>query len=147
MTTTIREQIVAAVLAALNAEAKPEGVPACERVSYLAASSSNTPRMMMYPVRESVARHNNGPAARRELTVRIDCRAAALAGEGADTLVEGMVAWATKALAGNRLGGLANDVSEVAIDWSFEASEYLLVEASVEYSISYQTHVSDQSRR
>jgi hypothetical protein len=147
MTLTVREQIVQAVLAALNGPGKPESVPACERVSYTAASSGNVPRMMLYPVKETVERVNRGPLVKRELTVRVDCRAAALAAEHADALANDMVAWATKALAGSRLGGLAHDVAEIAVDWSFEPSEYLLVEVSLEFAITYQTQVSDQTQR
>ena len=147
MMLTLREQLIRAVLARLNGTDKPADVPLTERVSYTAASSANVPRMLLYPVREAVQRHERSPVCRRELTIRIDCRAAALAHEDADALANSMVAWATAALAGQRFGGLAHDTTEVAIDWSFEPADYLLVEASLEFAISYQTQLNDQTQR
>jgi len=147
MTLTVREQVVQAVMAALNSDSRPADVPPCERVSFSAATSGNVPKMMLYPVKEAVTRINRGPLAQRTLTVRIDCRAASLAAESADALANSMVAWATQALSGSRLGGLAHDVAEVAVDWSFEPAEYLLVEVSLEFAITYQTQVQDQTQR
>lgn len=146
--TTIREQIVQAAMSALNGPDKPAHVPACERVRAVGLNSTALPVMLMYPLKESVERANP-TVVKRTFTFRVDCRAAALVADSlpADALVNDMLSWATKALAGNRMGGLAHDVDESNVTWSIETADMTYVEATIDFDVSYHTLRSDQERR
>lgn len=148
MTTTIREQIMQAAIAALNGPERPAGVPEATRAHAAAANATQLPKIAITPVNESVERIGLSSAIKRTLTLRVECQAAGQVGsdEPADALLDAITAWCTKALAFNRLGGLANNVEEVGIDWATNLADYAYCAAVIDYQVTYQTYANDQTR-
>lgn len=145
--TTKREQIMRAVVSALNDASRPAGVPAATRANAVAVASGQLPKVAVVPVRETVQRVNNGQIVQRSLTLRVECQAAGLVGseEAADALLDNIVAWCTQALAGNRLGGLALSTEEAGTDWAVEVQDYAYCAAVVDFVINYETAQKDQA--
>lgn len=145
---SIREQIIQAAVSALNAD-RPAGVPECTRVSALAVASKALPRFSVYPVKEETQRINRGAICRRTFTLRVECQAAALVmgPEPVDALVDVMLEHATRTLAGNELGGLANSVEEAGTEWEIVAADMLVCGAVIDFVIEYQTLHNDQSQQ
>lgn len=145
---TVREQIINAAMAAMNAD-RPAGVPECTRVSALSFTTKALPKFSLYPVKEEVQRINRGAICRRTFTLRIECQAGAmmLGPEPVDAMVDSMLAHATSTLAGNELGGLVNSIEEVAVEWDFAASDTVVVGAIIDFVVDYQTLHNDQTRQ
>lgn len=144
---SVREQIMRAVVDALNATEKPADVPVCERVRALGATQPQLPLVVVYPLNESSERPGNGPIVRRYLTVRVHCKAAGtVSGDPVDALADAMLTWCQRALAGSRLGGLVHDISEAGTEWALEVADLAYLDATADYTISYQTLVNDGTR-
>lgn len=146
--TTRREHVMQAVIAALNADAKPAGVPVATRANAVAAASGQLPKVAVVPLRETTERINRGAIVRRTLTLRVECQAAGIVGseQAADALLDDIVAWTTQALAGNTLDGLLLTLDETAIDWAVEVSDYAYCAAVVDFEATYETRHNDQTR-
>lgn len=145
---SIREQIIAAVCIALNDPARPADVPEVQRLRTIALTSEQLPAVVLYPVSESVERVNKGPMAKRTLMLRIECKDADLVdGAPVDTKLDAVVAWCTKALAGSRLNGLANEVIEQNATWVVDLKDYVYCTVAIDYAITYTVHTDDQTRR
>lgn len=145
---SIREQIMQAVVAAINQDGKPDSVPTCMRANMIGSNPEQLPRMSVYPAKEEVARVNRGAIVRRVLILRVECHAIGLVGEdAADAMVDSMLAWTTKCLAGNNLGGLVNSIEETALEWAMEPQDYAYCAAVQDFAIEYQTIFNDPTRR
>lgn len=145
--TTRREQIMQAVIAALNDAAKPAGVPTATRANAVAAGAGQLPKLAVVPVREDVEGARGPGIVRRTLTIRVEAQAAGIVGseQAADALLDPIVAWCTQALAGNRLGGLVLTIEETSIDWAVEINDYAYCAAIVDFSATYETRRDDQT--
>lgn len=146
--TTRRELIMQAVVAALTADSKPDGVPVATRANAAAASSAQLPKMAVVPIKETTERINRGLAVRRTLTLRVECQAVGIVGseQAADALLDDLVAWTTQALAGNTLAGLVLSLEETGIDWAVEVQDYAYCAAVVDFEAVYETAHNDQTR-
>jgi len=116
---TIRDQIVAAVFAALNGPDKPAGINV-RRFSLTRIEPDQMPMIEVYPHKD-VAIETKPMAVRRTLTVGFDVYAA---GELVDQEIDPALAWITSALqaAPRSLGGLATDIREGQAEWDGEAA-------------------------
>lgn len=137
---TVREQILDAVVTALNAGA-PAGFPVATRTNPDPYEPGALPAVTVFPTDESVSDvgasgHRRGPVTNRRLTFRVECRAI---GEPPETALDPMIAWVVKALAGSTMGGLAHDVQEQRTEWVVEAAEEVYGLASVEFAVDYRT--------
>lgn len=141
-----RERILQAVMAAVNTD-RPAGVPELVRSRIVGISADEHPCQMLYPVKEDVERV--GSQARRTFTFRVECIASDLVGAGVplDALLNDMLAWLTQALAGSKLGGLAQDTQELGTEWQLEAGEVAVAQAVVDFAVRYTTPINDQVSR
>lgn len=124
----------------------PGGVPQAARSRTKPYEAASLPAVSVYPLREAAERvgGKTGPIIKRRLTIRIECRAV---GEPADQVIDPMVAWVTKALAGNTLNNLAHDIEETGTEWEVELADKAYGLASIDFSILYQTKTTDQEAK
>lgn len=146
---SIREQVLVAVMAALNGGGKPAGVPAAERTRVIALEVSQLPSIVLVPRRESVDVQGGrlGPLVQRRLSVELEHRAAGGAGVPADQAADALLSWPVKALCGNTLGGLAIEIRESGTEWQYADGEAPFVLATQTFEVAYTTRVADAEQR
>lgn len=136
-------QIADAVLAALNAAAKPAGVPVARLWSGIQVESVDLPHRYLGWVDESVERAGNpfSPLVRRRITFVIQDLVAGT-GRGGQTpqqIAEAFRAWSVAALATNTYGVLAIDTVEQKTSWDFEQGDEPFVRMTHEFEVTYTT--------
>lgn len=140
---TRREQILAAVVTALNGAGKPGGVPTAARTRTADLTPANLPASTVYPVKEE-AEKANSVALNRHLLVRIEHVGLASTGVTSDQAVDPLCSWAGKALGGSRLGGLALDCIEHETTFVYEQTPSgAACRASQDFRIKYATAVNN----
>lgn len=148
--TTIREQILAAMLAALN-DAPPAGIPAAVRSGLHPVDNSELlPSIILRPMREEVQpvdgnRYNY--MVQRQMTVRIEVRGA---GDPVDQALDPMLVWVSQKLSGNLYPdgngrNLANDTVEASTEWEYSDMDAQMAMAMVDFTIWYNTARTDAS--
>lgn len=140
---SIRDQILDAVVAALNT-ATPAGVPQAARHRLTPYELANLPAIDVAPIEEQaegIGPRLNPSAVKRTLRFKVRCWAR---GDAPEVAADAMVSWATKVLAGNRLGGLAHGIEEVGTSWTDDVSNDVFGVAEVEFIAQYQTKAADQ---
>lgn len=145
---TIRNQILEAQLSALNT-GTPAGVPQADRELIDDLPQATLLAISIGEAKEVIERKGGprGPSVIRNLVTAVDCWArgttAVPAGKALDPLLE----WVTKALGGNRLGGLIDTEEELEIQWDRERKESRLAHATVFVVARYLTKVDDATVR
>ncbi len=140
---TIRNQILSAIVTALDGAGKPTGLTV-SRFGLAAVETAALPYMAVRCAAEksSAIDGRDGSAMERHLLVDIECRAS---GESPDEAVEPLIGWVTTALQGDRsLGGLATDLEEEGIEWSAEDAMEDLGLAVVRVRVDYDTDRNNQ---
>lgn len=141
---TIREQIVAAMVAALNT-GTPGGVPVTERTRRIAVpETAALSSIVLRPVR-TIPEEVGSPGSPKSLvrmTVAIEMLIAGSATDRPDKLVDPIYEWVIKALVGNNLGGLCHTITEgeSAFDYA-DAGEYPNVMLTTEMIVPF-SHVA-----
>ena len=145
---SVREQVLTAVMAALNT-GRPSGVPAAERTRVIALEAGQLPSSVLVPRRESVEQRGGrfGPLVERRLTVEIEHRAFGGSGVAVDQAADALLSWPVKALCGNTLGGLAAEIRESGTEWQYAEGEKPFVLAVQSFEIAYTTRVADAEQR
>ncbi len=132
------------MLAALNDDpGRPSGVPDVQqRLGPFATGALPASRLVTGP-RESVEQRvvggRRGPVVVRTCQFVVEHYAA-----GGDDNLEPLLAWATKALVANRLGGLALYVDELEVQWADAASDQDYRRVAQVFGVQYATLVADQ---
>lgn len=149
---TIREEIVAAAVAALGTGA-PTGVPTPVRTRLDSPSPEQLPALTVYQASETVepmreprsGRPVRGPVVRRALQLNVEVITKASPTDEPDKAADPILAWATKALAAaGTFGGLANDLAdELGIKFEYEQGETAFCRASMAFRIHYQSRADD----
>jgi hypothetical protein len=144
---TIRSQIVAAAVEALQDEEAPDGLEVNTRTGAPTASDSlpltrvgrqgervTAPAgKLRYPVRD------------RLLVLQLDHWAK---GDDAEEALETQLAWGTKAIQNDpTLGGLVIEVEEIETEWDMSVADDGLARASQRFSVRYTTKTSDQEQQ
>lgn len=142
---TIREQILAAAVAALNSGA-PAGVPQCVRTQMLNTEQAQLPAMTLFPYREEVQNDKTGrwgPVVTRTMYMRV-----VIYGQGqiADQSCDAILAWVTQTLSGQQFGGLANDTREHESAWQYNETNFAVAAVAVDFLVDYQTLRTDQTK-
>lgn len=139
---TIRDQILDAVVVALNTGA-PSGIPVARRRRFSSIEADSLPVVDVAPLIEPLSRvgGQSGPIVKRKLgfVVRVWT-----AGDAPEIAADPIAAWVSKALAGNRLGGLAHDIEEIGAKWMGNPMDSLYGLTEIEFSAQYQTKTADQ---
>lgn len=140
---TIREHIAAAMLGLLNT-GTPSGVPAATRSRLEQYEASRLPAICLYPTSEDVEMMAGGPFApvvKRTMIFRVECRAI---GDPADTALDPLLSWVTKALCGKTISGYGHYCHELDTQWDFAAADKDYGLAAVRLSVQYSTKTDDQ---
>lgn len=136
---SVRERIVDAVVAALNAPGKPAGLTV-HRSRTRPIDKDRLPAMVVYLATEDVGDHA-AIAVMRTLRIRVECR---VTGDPPDTVLDEHVTWAVKALkADEKLGGLAVRINEVRTVWDAAERDKVYAAAATEFEIEYATAYND----
>lgn len=133
---SVREQLVVAAVAALNA-----GVPPCafERTRSVALVDADLPRGVVYPVRDP--KENpflEGLVTRSRLTLLVELRALGSAVARPDQAVDPLYVWAVSKLVGNKFGGLALKTTEGDNTFQYDQGDRPLCLLTVEFLVEYQ---------
>lgn len=139
------EQILQAIVNALEGEGKPSG-STVNRSRRQAVNPDELPMFSVYPLREDKKRateNRRSPILDRRLLFRVRCRA-----QGQDEALDPLRQWAVAALATDlSLGGLALEVLEEEEEWAAaDASDADYSVAEMSFSVRYQTARGDLTK-
>ena len=145
------QAVADAVLAAHNT-GRPAGVPALAEWSGIAVEADALPIGTLVWGDESTKRvgGSEGPLANRTIRMRVEYLTRALTGPpavSAQRAAEPLRAWVVKALAGNRLGGLAVDLAEVGTSRKLEQAEVPFARTVIEFDLVYTSTYNDLERQ
>lgn len=139
---SIRDNVLTAVVTALNTD-RPGNVPAARRRRFSAMETASLPVIDVAPVKEHVAPVGGraGPLVKRslEFVVRVWT-----SGDAPEIKADVAAAWATKALANNRLGGLVHDIEEMGTEWQARPMDSVFGATEIHFLAQYQTKTTDQ---
>lgn len=146
---SIREQILAAIVAALNV-APPVGVPVAIRARLDAPTASQLPAITVYPFAKSTRRPHGrtSPILDRKLVVCVEILSASSPTQTADQGLDPSYTHVANTLNGSRLGNLASDVIESEEMAPFEygqSTDASFCRDPVLFDVSYTTRASDAS--
>jgi hypothetical protein len=137
---TIRSQIIAAALTALNTS-RPMGVPEFEETRTTSVGENENANVFagfreLPPAREGGV---DGPLLTRKLALLFECQGVATASLKPLDVVEPSLAWLSKVLTGNLFGGLATDTEEGETTAPIFAAANPVCRASAIYVVTYTT--------
>ena len=142
--TSIREQLLQAVLAALKPVAESLGAT-LHRSPAAAITRDQSPALVVFPESESVAERINDRVS-RELTLRVTALARVVPPEEPQSLLDQLVATAHGALMRDvNFGGLALGLKEIESEWDVEDADALAAVIHARYCLTYRTLASDLS--
>jgi len=152
MSSSIREQIMLAVMAHLATVDRPADMPAPVRTRLVSPNSDQLPVLTVYQGREVVSpmhtpregRASRGAIVQRALEVKIEAVVKA-SGDGSDAAADPLLVWAATAMAGGgTLGGLANDPpDEAETSFSYEQGAFAFIRATMTFLYEYPTLIGD----
>lgn len=145
------QAVADAILTAHNT-GRPAGVPALAEWSGIGVEADDLPTAALLWGDEAVKRvgGSEGPLANRTIRMRVEYLTRNLAGPpavSAQRAAEPLRAWCVKALAGNRLGGLAVSLDEVGTLRKVEQAEVPFARTLVEFDLVYTSTYNDLERR
>lgn len=151
---SIREQILVAIVAALNSPAPPTGVPAAEIGRVRGIPPATLPALLVYPGIEAVepAGSRTSPLMKRRLIVLLEVYAAATPSLAAHQVADPILVHITKRLARQVLMNgavrLTNDVNEGQTGpWKWDQGQSPYVRVPVQLVVEYSTRATDQELR
>lgn len=154
---TIREQIVAAAVAALGGAGKPAGVPSPVRTRVDSPETGQLPALTVYPageeckpmLREMPGRQRamRGPIVNRSLILCVEALTKSGASATPDQTADPVLSWASEALAlwaeTVAFKALAISCDELGTKFSYEQHETSLCRATLSFAIEFQTKTTD----
>ena len=141
--TSIREQIIAAAITALQATGKPAGLNVFrERTRPIEIDS--LPSIMVYaeddPPKPFDGQTYRSPFVVRVLLLRLELRAACAANVAPDTALDPLIVWAIQAIMANeQFGSLANGVEEIRTAWNSREGDTPVAAATIHFTVRYRT--------
>ena len=154
MPTSIREQIIVALVAALNAGVGTSGITGLtihrERTRPIEIDS--LPAVMVYAdddVPKTLAQQvYAAPLTERQLTLALECRAQGSSGVSPDAALDPVLVWAAQTLLANeRFGGLANGAEEGRTTWNSREGDVPVVSAKLSFTVRYRTSRLDPTSK
>ena len=145
MASSIREQILLAVLAAVRQAAQTLGATV-HRSPTVAITREQCPALVVFPESESITERSNDRVT-RQLTVRVVALARAVPPAAPETAADELLTAAHVALMmDSNLGGLALGIRELDCEWEVEDADAVAAAIPARYAIRYRTHVADLTR-
>jgi hypothetical protein len=145
--TTVREQIIQATQAALNA-APPAGVPLTVRTNISIEEPEDLPSISVYPTREQKNDTQEtqlgrwGPLIEKTLSLRFAC---IVSGDVPDQTADPLAQYLADTLSGNELGGLVTEFSETGTEWIYSETDSRVVGMFVDFDVVYQQNRTDST--
>lgn len=146
---SIREQIIAAVIAALKAAATPDGESApagltIHRERTRPIEVDSLPAILVYFEDDTVkpfdGQRYRSPLVKRDLQIALQCRAEGSATASPDQALDSILTWALKAgFADETFGGLALGAAELRTDWKSREGDAPVAAATLHMSLEYRT--------
>jgi hypothetical protein len=135
---SLTEQVLQAVVAALDGAGKPAGVTV-NRSRRQSIEKDDLPMISVYPIGEEVTRatdNRRSPVVERRLRVEVKCRVV-----GDDQANDALRKWAVQSvMADQSLGGLALEIVEESTDWDADdATDADYSVAAVDFVVRYTT--------
>lgn len=150
---TLREQIVAAIVVALNT-GTPGGVPAAERTRRIAVQEgASLNSIVVRPTKQSSEPvHRPGspvpPLTKAILTVEVEMLKAGTAADRPDKLIDPLYEWVVKTLVGNTLAGLCHGIEEGESAFEYaEDGEYPNVMLTTEMVVPFSYKATDPASK
>jgi len=143
---SVREQIIAYVVAKLGESGKPAGLTV-HRFRTRPIDRDSLPAQVVYPagrdggIAEAVSEYSGEGDVSRELTLRVESR---VAGDAPDTLIDPLYVWAVKQIMSDTtLGGLALGVREEASSFDADEREVPVGACATDFVVTYSTEFDD----
>lgn len=151
MPTSIREQIVVALVAALNGTSGITGLT-IHRERTRPIEIDSLPAIMVYAdddVPKTLGQQvYAAPLTERQLTLAIECRAQGTSSVSPDEALDPVLVFAAKTvLANERFGGLASGVEEGKTVWSSREGDVPVASAKLSFTIRYRTSRLDPTSK
>lgn len=139
---SIRNDLIEAVIGALNASGRPSGIPAATRLRL--GQVEEDAAIAVYPGIEKIrpATNRASPVVKRELEVIVEYR---VTGDAPDELLDPLVSWGQIALASTADPDL-HDVEEVELRQVFEIGRAVQGLARHKFIVRYQTRRDDPTQ-
>lgn len=157
MPNSIRELILAAVVANLNAAGKPAGVTV-HRMRTRTIEDDQLPAILVYSEdddpRPLGGQVYKSPLIERQLVLYVECRAQGSLAVPVDLALDPLLVWTAQVLVGNEKivttdfpGGLANGVVEQKTAWLSKEGDKIIGAASTQWIVKYRTARADPTSR
>jgi hypothetical protein len=151
MPTSIREQIITALVAALSAGGSPSGLTV-HRERTRPIEIDSLPAIMVYAdddVPKPLAGQTyRAPLTERQLSVALECRAQGSTSVSPDEALDPVLVWAAQTvLANEQFGGLANGVEEGRTVWASREGDVPVASAKWSITIRYRTSRLDPTSK
>lgn len=140
---SVREQIIAAILQALNTDTPP-GVPQCVDTRFEPYTAEELPAMDLKVSKDDVSYEKLGkwnPFRKRVLTIRLSHSYS-----GPRSSIDPSLVWATQTIDGTSLAPLVEDAIEGMSEWTYAGLDLPYSVIHQEFHVSYHTVVGDQTR-
>jgi hypothetical protein len=143
MAASVRDQVIAAVVAALNAPADKPCLTYRTRVA--AFSAAELPAMVVYPVTEDITRASQN-VVKRDLSLRVEVH---VEGEPPqDAAIDPLLSYVVKTLyADPTLDGLIKFLGEDKVQWSFDPSDVGSSFAALDLQVVYTSATTDPAQK
>jgi hypothetical protein len=139
---TVREQVMTAAIARLNAS-PPSGIPAFTRTRFEPYGAEELPAATVKWLREEIEYEKGGkwgPYRRRVATMRLSLYCL-----GDESVLDPMIVWATSQLDG-QFSPLIEDCIEALYEFQYALEDERYVGLALDFRIHYHTIVGDQTR-
>jgi hypothetical protein len=148
---SIRMQIMDALVAALSAGGAPTGLTV-HRERTRPIEQDSLPAIMVYADDDTpkplAQQHYAAPLTERHLSLALECRAQGAAGVSPDEALDPVLVWAASAVAKDpRFGGLATDVEEGKTVWNSREGDVPVASAKWSITIRYRTSRLDPTSK
>ncbi|MGH9208203.1 MAG: hypothetical protein ACRD59_03290 [Candidatus Acidiferrales bacterium] len=151
MSTSIREQIMVALVAALSGSSGISGLT-IHRERTRPIETDSLPAIMIYAdddVPKPLAQQNyRAPLTERQFSLALECRAQGSGSVSPDEALDPVLVWALKAIGVDEtFGGLASGVEEGRTVWSSREGDVPVASAKLSITIKYRTSRLDPTSK
>jgi hypothetical protein len=145
--TSIREQVMTAVEAALGAAGGPPDLTV-HRERTRAIEADSLPAILFYAADEQPKPLGNeayrAPLTERQLSLEVQCRALGTSALSPDQTLDPLIVWALQQMFSDEtFGGLANGVEETRTVWFSKEGDQPVAAATIHLTVKYRTSRTD----
>jgi hypothetical protein len=150
MSASIREQIMLAIVAALDAGGAPAGLTV-HRERTRPIETDSLPAIMLYAEDDQpkpMGSNYRAPQTERQLSIGLQCRAVGSSSITPDEALDPIIVWADlQMFLDETFGGLANGVEEIRTVWSSREGDQPVAAATIHFTVKYRTSRLDPTSK